>query len=163
MTASTRHRSAGPRELRSSGGPDHRRLTWEDGKRNGELAPQAEFAQEFDFRTMPHRPGVSLRASILGRPTALRLAAPAVQAQAKQRSSVRSIDNSWQMAADNAQEAEWVSARAEIESLAKKSMCAAETGVRLQALLRRIPGLLAHDLGAALLSDVEGEGTSAAA
>ena len=67
------------------------------------------------------------------------------------------------MAADNAQEAEWASARAEIESLAKKSMCAAETGVRLQALLRRIPGLLAHDLGAALLSDVEGEGTTAAA
>ena len=72
------------------------------------------------------------------------------------------VDNSWRVAADNAVELEWASAREELASLAQRSMGAAETGVRLQALLRRVPGLLAHDLGIVLQSHVEGGGTASA-
>ena len=39
-------------------------------------------------------------------------------------------------------------------------MGAAETGVRLQTLLRRVPGLLAHDLGTIMQSHVEGGGAA---
>ena len=144
------------------------------------------FSQEFDLRTMSHEPG-SRPAGALQRPKALRpspqaakkaadfdrvmtwalgMAGVDVNAQAGQpgarASSSANIDpdSSWKVAADNALELEWVSARDELERLAHHSMTAAEAGVRLQALLRRVPSLLADELGALLTSDVEGGGES---
>ena len=66
------------------------------------------------------------------------------------------IDQSWANAADHAAELEWAKVRAEISVLAQRSMCAAEAGVRLQAIFRRTPSLLTNELGTVITPDVEG-------
>ena len=73
------------------------------------------------------------------------------------------MDTSWAKASDNASELEWAKARSELQLLAQRSMCAAEAGIRLYGVLRRVPGLLTGELGSIVSPDVEGGGKKTSA
>ena len=113
------------------------------------------FSQEFDLRPMIHSAGAR-PADALGRSCALRPPPSPAKAARREPQEEVGADSSWARAADNAADLEWASARDELNKLAQHSMTAAETGVRLQALFRRVPSLLADELGELLSSDVEG-------
>ena len=70
-------------------------------------------------------------------------------------------DESWVRASDNAFELEWLSARSALRALAQRSMTAAETGVRLQEILRRFPSLMSDESGLESSSLFEGVGGNA--
>ena len=143
----------------STWGPSGERISWADGRTSGQFKKVGTFTQRFDGRKMPHTPGTLLRSSSLGRPAALRVTRTRQAGGSSPSNRNEAVDASWSRASDNALEVEWALAQAELASLAKRSMGAAETGVRLQALLRRVPGLIAKELGAIVTTNVEGGGT----
>ena len=73
------------------------------------------------------------------------------------------VDTSWAKASDNASELEWAKARSELSVLAQRSMCAAEAGIRLYGILRRVPSLLTGELGSLITPEVEGGGRASSA
>ena len=142
-----------PRRKARSRPPERRRIHWEEH-------PEA-FSQAFDFRPLNHSSGTAIRGSSLGRPAALRAPSVVDRPSYPSHRGSDSVDRSWTRAADNAAELEWAQARTELDYLAHKSMSAAEAGIRLSSLIRRVPSLLANGLGSELLSDVEGAGKTA--
>ena len=145
----TKPRGRSPRARATSSGAPARHVSFIKGHET--------FSQECDLRPISHRPGERLT---LDRPAALRRSRLAPASSQHMRPAPASVDASWVAAADNAAEVEWARARDEIRQLAHRSMCAAEAGVRLSALLRRVPSLVTGELGDILLPDVEG-GTGA--
>ena len=148
----------GGRTRPASWPPTRRTVAWGDLEGGHPTLSPETFDKSFDFREMPHRPGMRIEGSSLGRGPALKPTRAVPTAETKSTGPEPQVDLSWQRAADNSVELEWASARKDLEALAQRSMSAAETGVRLQALLRRVPGLLARDLGLVLQSHVEGGG-----
>ena len=110
--------------------------------------------RDFDYRPWNHSVGCPVN---LPRPGALRRARSAPASDRHMAVPAAEVDSSWQVAADNAAELEWLKARDELKELTRRSMCAAEAGIRLYSILSRTPSLLSDVLGSTSSTNVEGE------
>ena len=125
--------SQGSRPLRASLA---RRLPLPDAPDKGGFRGYIE--RDFDYRPWNHQPGNPVN---LERPSALRRARSAPASDRHMAVPPAEVDKSWQVAADNAAELEWLKARDELKELTRRSMCAAEAGIRLYSILSRTPSV----------------------
>ena len=94
-----------------------------------------------------------------GRPAVLR--PKTTQGARPKQARIGTVRENWEIAAQNSAAYEYDPIRKEVEELAQRSMSAAEAGVRLYAMYRQHPSVLA-DQGGAKSSQIGGDGSGVA-